>query len=260
MIVADVTLTNPPPALLPDAVNLLLSNDNAFLYLTLPGTPYPDQTTETVYRIACSIPDELGVPPRTPDTEYCQMLMDCWGPNVVLPEGTPRVVVKETIWSSRFRTSSSVADTFLTHAPGSSPDVPQGTGPVMLIGDAAHIHPPFGGQGMNLGIRDGVRLAPLLSEYIRTASASSTASDAKVEELQAPLRSWAAERRTRALTVIGIVKSFQKMVSIPMKRQYLFGVIPYNLGWLRNRLLRFLTTFEWFRANSAWRVSGLANR
>ena len=258
MIIADVTFANAPPAFLQDAINLVVSNDNAFLYITLPGTPYPQQTNETVYRISCSIPDEMGVPPHAPDTEYCQMLMDRWGPSTVLPEGTPRVVVSKTIWSSQFRTFSSVADTFLTHALGKTPDAPRGTGPVMLIGDAAHIHPPMGGQGMNLGIRDGVKLAPLLTEYIRAASAS--ASPAPVEELQAPLKAWAAERRSRALTVIGIVKDLQKMLWIPTRRQYFLGVIPYNPGWMRNKLLRVLTTFEWFRANAAWKVSGLANR
>ena len=37
MIIADVTFANAPPALLPDAVNLLLSNDNAFIYFTFPA-------------------------------------------------------------------------------------------------------------------------------------------------------------------------------------------------------------------------------
>ena len=220
-----------------------------------------DQTNETVYRISCSVPEELGVPPHAPDTEYCQMLMDRWGPNVVLPEGTPRVQVTKTIWSSRFRTFSSVADTFLTHAPGTTPDAPHGTGPVMLIGDAAHIHPPWGGQGMNLGIRDAVKLAPLLTEDIRVESAASSGSSfSQVKEPQAPLQAWAAERRARALTVIGIVKDLQKILSIPTKREYLLGVIPYNPGWIRNKVLRLLMSFEWFRVNAAWRVSGLANR
>ncbi|KAI0721680.1 FAD/NAD(P)-binding domain-containing protein [Cerioporus squamosus] len=203
MIIADVTLANAPPSFLHDSINLVVSPDNALLYITLPHTPYPEKTTDTVHRVACSIPDELGVPPHAPDTEYVQMLVDRWGPNAVLPEDAPRV------------------------------------------------------QGMNLGIRDGVKLAPLLAEYIRAASAPTSA---QVEELQAPLKAWAAERRARALTVIGLVKDLQKMLWIPNKRQYLLGFIPYNPGWLRNKVLRFLTTFEFWRANAAWRVSGLANR
>src|SRR5258708_27064670 len=32
------------------------------------------------------------------------------------------------------------------------------TGRVLLAGDAAHIHPPMGGQGLNLGIQDAFNL------------------------------------------------------------------------------------------------------
>jgi 2-polyprenyl-6-methoxyphenol hydroxylase-like FAD-dependent oxidoreductase len=38
---------------------------------------------------------------------------------------------------------------------------------VLLAGDAAHIHPPTGGQGLNLGIQDAFNLGWKLAAEIR---------------------------------------------------------------------------------------------
>ncbi|HEY4131969.1 MAG TPA: FAD-dependent oxidoreductase [Gemmatimonadaceae bacterium] len=46
-------------------------------------------------------------------------------------------------------------------------------GRVFLLGDAAHIHSPVGGQGMNTGIGDAVNLAWKLAEVIRAAAPDS---------------------------------------------------------------------------------------
>jgi 2-polyprenyl-6-methoxyphenol hydroxylase-like FAD-dependent oxidoreductase len=39
-------------------------------------------------------------------------------------------------------------------------------GRVLFAGDAAHIHPPFGGQGLNLGVQDGINLGWKLAATI----------------------------------------------------------------------------------------------
>lgn len=57
--------------------------------------------------------------------------------------------MKEIVWQSRFRISHRLVETYQQ-------------GPVFLAGDAAHIHSPLGGRGMNLGIEDAAWLAYLI--------------------------------------------------------------------------------------------------
>ena len=56
---------------------------------------------------------------------------------------------EEIVWQSRFRISHRLVETY-------------SKGPVFLAGDAAHIHSPLGGRGMNLGIEDAAWLAYLI--------------------------------------------------------------------------------------------------
>lgn len=58
----------------------------------------------------------------------------------------------------------------------------------ILIGDAAHVFPPFGGQGIACGIRDGDALAWRLAMLLRLPKVSKSLSD-KI------LQAWAVERR-----------------------------------------------------------------
>lgn len=66
----------------------------------------------------------------------------------LLPQraGLPDAVISRVDWTSVFRFHRRLADTYRV-------------GRVLLAGDAAHIHSPFGGQGMNTGMGDGENLA-----------------------------------------------------------------------------------------------------
>ncbi|MEV7415013.1 FAD-dependent monooxygenase [Streptomyces sp. NPDC089919] len=81
-------------------------------------------------------------------------------------------------WSSVFRISHRIVDRY-------------GAGRVFIAGDAAHIHPPTGGQGMNTGIQDACNLAWKLARVLRGGSGP------------ALLASYDAERRPVGEEVVG---------------------------------------------------------
>src|ERR1700731_687962 len=43
-------------------------------------------------------------------------------------------------------------------------------GRILLAGDAAHVHPPLGGQGLNTGVQDAVNLGWKLAEVVKKTS------------------------------------------------------------------------------------------
>lgn len=78
-------------------------------------------------------------------------------------------------WSSRFGDATRLADRYRL-------------GRVLLAGDAAHIHPPIGGQGLNLGIQDAVNLGWKLAAQVH-----GWAPDALLDTYQAERRPVAEE-------------------------------------------------------------------
>jgi len=90
------------------------------------------------YRVVVTVDDA----PPDPDLALVQRLLD---------ERTPgQARVTELVWSSRFRVHHRVADHYRA-------------GRLFLAGDAAHVHSPAGGQGMNTGIQDGYALGRALA-------------------------------------------------------------------------------------------------
>jgi 2-polyprenyl-6-methoxyphenol hydroxylase-like FAD-dependent oxidoreductase len=69
------------------------------------------------------------------------------------------VKVMEVNWFSRYKVHHRVAERFRVER-------------AFLLGDAAHIHSPVGGQGMNTGIGDAVNLAWKLAEVIQGRAGS----------------------------------------------------------------------------------------
>ena len=114
--------------------------------------------------------------PRVPDVADVQTVIESRGPG-------PGSRVREVLWGSRFQVHHRLADRFYRDG-------------VLLVGDAAHVHSPAGGQGMNLGLRDAVLLSGALADAIRSGR------DARLAEYDVTRRA-AAERvleRTDRLT------------------------------------------------------------
>lgn len=104
------------------------------------------------YRMSMLVPDELAVGEisggdgvahgfegtRTPELSHIQAVVDRLSPEPA--------TVSDLRWSSVFRISHRIVDSY-------------GRGRVFVAGDAAHIHPPTGAQGMNTGVQDAHNLA-----------------------------------------------------------------------------------------------------
>jgi 2-polyprenyl-6-methoxyphenol hydroxylase-like FAD-dependent oxidoreductase len=77
-----------------------------------------------------------------------RLIANCDDAIALLPTGCE---VKQIIWQSNFKLHHRIADCYRK-------------GRVFLAGDAAHVHAPIGGRGMNLGIEDACVLAKMLTD------------------------------------------------------------------------------------------------
>ncbi len=125
-VLADVTLDWP---LKGDEVQLFFSPSGLVVVAPLPGGHH--RVVATVDRA-----------PETPSAQDIQELLDSRGPG--------GAQVNSVAWSSRFRVQHRLASSYRK-------------GSVFLAGDAAHVHSPAGGQGMNTGIQDAIDLGTMLS-------------------------------------------------------------------------------------------------
>ena len=70
---------------------------------------------------------------------------------------------------------------------------------IFIAGDAAHVHSPLGGQGMNFGLQDAINLAWKLAWIKRLMEKADVESD---ESINMIIESYNAERRGAAVTMI----------------------------------------------------------
>ncbi|AQA05298.1 pentachlorophenol monooxygenase [Mycobacterium sp. MS1601] len=121
------------------------------------------------YRMTMLVPPQLSAG-DTPALSDIQTVLDRLAPEPV--------TARNLRWSSVFRISHRIVDSY-------------GTGRVFVAGDAAHIHPPTGAQGMNTGIQDAHNLAWKLALAVRGQAADGL------------LATYDAERRPVGEEVVG---------------------------------------------------------
>lgn len=111
-------------------------------------------------------------------------------------------------------------------------------GHVFLAGDAAHIHSPVGGQGMNTGIQDAFNLGWKLALYIQGLGTSDL------------LSSYGEEREPVAKGVLRLTHRMTRLITTRNR-----------LGQrLRNRLLPWLLETPWFRRWFVLRIAQISIR
>jgi 2-polyprenyl-6-methoxyphenol hydroxylase-like FAD-dependent oxidoreductase len=198
---ADVRLSGEAPI---DEVILFYAMNGLNVLAPLPGG---------VHRIVA--PSDHA--PEAPSADFVQDIMDTRG------FGPGRSVVTELVWGSRFRIHHRVADSYRA-------------GRVLLAGDAAHLHSPAGGQGMNLGIQDAVALADVLDDVLHGGS-------------DAALDAYSAGRRPIARAVLATTGRLTRLATLPRAAR------P-----ARNGLMQLAAQIPAVRTKLAWRLSGLVYR
>ncbi|MFI2838227.1 FAD-dependent oxidoreductase [Mycolicibacterium sp. PDY-3] len=190
-----------------------LGAEEVILYFSPAGLVVVAPLPQGRHRIVATV-DEA---PAEPDAAFVQRLLDERG-----PQAQP-AVVEQIVWSSRFRVHHRIADTFRSDR-------------MLLAGDAAHVHSPAGGQGMNLGIEDAVAAGEALDRVL----------DGAPESL---LDAYATERKRTAEGVIALAGRLTDLATLPPGRRR-----------LRNTALRMAGTLPAVRRAAAYRLSGVDRR
>jgi 2-polyprenyl-6-methoxyphenol hydroxylase-like FAD-dependent oxidoreductase len=199
-ILADVHMDWP---LSPDELQLFLARDGMALV-----APF----SERWFRIIATADDA----PASADQAYVQAILDQRGPE------SARARVADVVWSSRFRIHHGIAARYRA-------------GHALLAGEAAHVHSPAGGQGMNIGIQDAVALGERLAAVV------------KGQQPDAWLDGYETERRPIAEQVVALTDRMTRM-----------GTMTSPAGqFVRNMVLRAVDRLPAARARIAAQMAEL---
>jgi 2-polyprenyl-6-methoxyphenol hydroxylase-like FAD-dependent oxidoreductase len=196
-LLADVTMEWPIPKV------------EVTLFFSEAGTLVVAPMSQDRYRVVAQLPNA----PSVPAIADVQQLIDQRGPG-------SGARVTGILWGSRFQVHHKLADRFHDDR-------------VLLVGDAAHVHSPAGGQGMNLGIRDAIALSLAIAEAIQTRS-------------DAPLILYNTARRSAAAEVLKMTDRLTRVATLANK----------PARWARNRLIKSIGHLPAIRRYGAETLAG----
>jgi 2-polyprenyl-6-methoxyphenol hydroxylase-like FAD-dependent oxidoreductase len=195
-----------------------LQSDWVLADIHLKGYPYPESEIATYwhedgvlvffpispgrFRVIADLGVSEGGHPADPTLDQIQAIMDRRGPG--------GMKASDPIWLSAFRINErKVAD--------------YRSGRVFVTGDAAHVHSPAGGQGMNTGMQDAINLAWKLALVCRKTCSSALLASYSAE------RSSVGEQVLKAagrLTAVGTLKNHTAQHIRNVLARLLFGLGP----------------------------------
>ena len=151
-----------------EEVSLFFSDQGLVVVAPLPGG---------LFRVVATMQQAQSAP----SIKVLQQILEERG-----PERTS-ITIRRIVWTSRFHLEHRVAKVLRQ-------------GRVLLAGDAAHVHSPAGGQGMNTGIQDAIALAAALKETLLKGN-------------DAALKLWQEQRLEIAHSVVKMTDRMTKMAT-----------------------------------------------
>jgi 2-polyprenyl-6-methoxyphenol hydroxylase-like FAD-dependent oxidoreductase len=172
---------------------------------------------ERRYRLIL-IPAKTGAASDRPDIDIGEFR------SVVSELSGGQIAVAAATWLTRFRVHHRMVERFQE-------------GRVFLAGDAAHIHSPAGGQGMNTGIQDALNLAFKLARVLR------------VDQPIGSLRSYGQERLPVARQVLRGTDLVFRLALLPETRP---------VAWIRRTVLPPIVGSAWVQRRVVAAISEMA--
>jgi 2-polyprenyl-6-methoxyphenol hydroxylase-like FAD-dependent oxidoreductase len=186
-------------------VSLFFSSKGLVVVAPLPGNRF---------RIVATMKDA----PPEPSIADLQHIFEERGPE------NAAIAIHRIVWASRFHLEHRVAKVLRQ-------------GRILLAGDAAHVHSPAGGQGMNTGIQDAIALASALQETLQHGN-------------DAALDMWQEKRLEIAHSVVTLTDRMTRMATAS----------SYGVKLLRNAVLSIVGQIPFAQHALAEKFSELENK